>query len=315
MQNRNLQNSLRCLQHPATWISIALLLINDHVLKNIYPSWFTGKLSDFAGIFFFPFIMAAGLSIFLVNSNLTTRQIGQIAFGFVASWFILLKTFEPANHITAHIASLLVGFSTKFSLDPTDLFSLIMLIPAWAMWEQVNFKKPNRFAYAMLVLGSFAAIATSPPYFGITTVTNLEYYKDGITYAADREVPTDDENYYPVAKSLDGGLTWEEAPEVRNIEERGLPIKHCSHLYPDICYQLTKSGKLQELSNDDTWIDVKELEIKTTYETFRIEVYDLILFEWAEKEYVIIAIGEYGIRRRELPDGEWDEISVLGADE
>ena len=290
-------------------------MINDHVLKNIYPSWLTGKLSDFAGIFFFPFIIAAGSSIFLVKFNLTTRQIGQIAFGFVATWFILLKTFQPANYITAHIASFLVGFPTKFSLDPTDLISLFMLIPAWVIWKQVNFKRPTRMAYPMLLLGSLAAIATSPPYFGITTVTNLEYYKDGIVYAADREVPTDNENLYPVAKSLDGGLTWEEAPEIRNIEEKGLPIKHCSHLYPEICYKLTKSGKLQELSSDGTWIDVKGLEIRTTYETRRIKVYDLILFEWEEKEYVMIAIGEYGIRRRELPDGNWDETSVLGADE
>jgi len=304
------------MQYPVVWFSIGLLLINDHVLKNIYPSWLTGKLSDFAGIFFFPFIVAAGLSIFLVKFNLTTRQIGQIAFGFVALWFILLKTFLPANYITAYIASLLVGFPTRFSLDPTDLISLLMLIPAWATWEQVIPQKHPRVAYAMLLLGSLAAIATSPPYFGIGKVTNLEYYKNGIVYAADREVPTDDENHYPVAKSLDGGLTWEEAPEVRNIEERGLPIKHCSHLYPEVCYQLTKSRKLQELSNDGTWIDVKGLELKINpYETKKIKVYDLILFEWEEKEYAIIAIGEYGVWRRELPNGSWNEISVLGADE
>jgi hypothetical protein len=305
MQNENFQNSLRCMQHPATWMSIALLLINDHVLKNINPSWVTGKLSDFAGIFFFPFIVAAGLSVFLAKFNLSTRRMGQVSFGFVAAWFILLKTSQPINHLTMHIASSTVGFPTKFSLDATDLISLIMLFPAWIMWEQVNSKRPARIAYAVLLLGSLAAIATSPPYFGITKVTNLEYYKDGIVYAADREV-TDNENYYPVAKSLDGGLTWQEAPEINNIEERGLPIKHCSHLHPEICYQLTKSGKLQELSSNGMWIDIERLEIK---------VYDLILFEWEEKEYVIIAVGEYGIWRRELPAGDWNEISVLDAEE
>jgi hypothetical protein len=36
-----------------TWIfvlSLAVLLINDHVLKHAYPGLITGKLSDFAGI-------------------------------------------------------------------------------------------------------------------------------------------------------------------------------------------------------------------------------------------------------------------------
>ena len=314
MQNQNFQNSLRCMQYPVVWFSIGLLLINDHILKAIYPSWLTGKLSDFAGIFFFPFIVAAGLSIFLVKFNLTTHRIGQIAFGLVATWFVLLKTFQPVNHLTAYIASNLIGFPTQFSLDPTDSISLFMLVPAWVIWKQISFKKPARIGYAMLLLGSFAAIATSPAYFGITKVTNLEYYKDGIVYAADRGVGNN-ENYYPVAKSLDGGVTWEEAPEIRNIEERGLPIKHCSHLYLYMCYKLTKSGKLQELSGDGTWVDVQGLEISVNpYETKQIEVYDLILFEWEEKEYVLIAIGEYGIWRRELPDGNWDKISVLQAD-
>ena len=196
------------------------------------------------------------------------------------------------------------------------MISLLTLIPAWAIWVRPIPKKPTQFAYFALLFGSLAAIATSPPAPpSVSKITNLEYYKDGIVYAADRE-STDSENYYPIAKSLDGGITWEEAPEVSNIEERGLPIKHCSHLYPEICYKLSKSGKLQELSGDGTWIDVKGLEIELNpYETKKIKVYDLILFEWEEKECAIIAIGEYGIWRRELPNGDWSEISVLYADE
>jgi len=314
MQNQSFQNSLRCLQHPATWLSIALLLINDHVLKTVSPSWLTGKLSDFTGIFFFPFLVAAVLSVLLPKFHLTTRGVGEIAFGCVAIWFVLLKTVQPINLLTAQIASFFVGFPTRFSLDPTDLLSLSAMVPAWIIWIQNTARANSRLAYFSFLLGSVAAIATSPPYFGITKVTNLEYYKDGIVYAADKHA-FEDENHYPVAKSLDGGVTWEEALAVSNIEERGLPIKHCSHLYPDICYNLTKSGKLQELASDGTWIDVEGLEIKTAYETKKVKVYDLILFEWEDKEYVIIAIGEYGIWRREVPDGEWSEISVLSANE
>lgn len=43
---------------------------------------------------------------------------------------------------------------------------------------------------------------------------------------------------------LDGGLTWEEEPEISSIEERGLPIRDCSHVHPNICHQLIKSGRL-----------------------------------------------------------------------
>jgi hypothetical protein len=55
LHGQNFHNSLRCLQHPITWLSIALLLVNDHVLKVFSPSRLTGKISDFAGSNFFPF--------------------------------------------------------------------------------------------------------------------------------------------------------------------------------------------------------------------------------------------------------------------
>src|SRR5687767_14480465 len=97
--NQNFQNSLRCLQHPATWLSITLLLINDHVLKVLSPSWLTGKLSDFAGLFFFPFIITTILSLTPTITKIKTRSLGLIAFGLTTIWFILLKTTQPANFI------------------------------------------------------------------------------------------------------------------------------------------------------------------------------------------------------------------------
>lgn len=35
-------------------IGLAILLLNDFYLKTLYGNWFTGKLSDFAGLFIFP---------------------------------------------------------------------------------------------------------------------------------------------------------------------------------------------------------------------------------------------------------------------
>lgn len=43
--------------HPWTICAIVVLLINDQYLKYAYPSWFTGKLSDFAGLIFFPILL------------------------------------------------------------------------------------------------------------------------------------------------------------------------------------------------------------------------------------------------------------------
>ena len=39
-------------------IGLLLLLINDHFLKDIFGNWFTGKLSDFAGVMILPLFQA-----------------------------------------------------------------------------------------------------------------------------------------------------------------------------------------------------------------------------------------------------------------
>ena len=39
--------------------AIALFVVNDHVFKPAHPGWLTGKLSDVAGLIFFPVLLAA----------------------------------------------------------------------------------------------------------------------------------------------------------------------------------------------------------------------------------------------------------------
>ncbi len=45
------------LTHPVAVASIALLVLNDHVLKDLTPGLLTGKLSDVAGMIFFPLLL------------------------------------------------------------------------------------------------------------------------------------------------------------------------------------------------------------------------------------------------------------------
>ncbi|MBI4509851.1 MAG: hypothetical protein HY698_09455 [Deltaproteobacteria bacterium] len=40
-------------------VSIALLVVNDHVLKRVFGNFWTGKLSDLAGLVFFPLLLVA----------------------------------------------------------------------------------------------------------------------------------------------------------------------------------------------------------------------------------------------------------------
>lgn len=47
------------LLHPLPLMAVGVLLLNDHVLKRAMPGAFTGKLSDVAGLLFFPLFLQA----------------------------------------------------------------------------------------------------------------------------------------------------------------------------------------------------------------------------------------------------------------
>jgi hypothetical protein len=51
------------LLHPVPIAAIALLVINDHVLKAAFPGPLTGKLSDFAGLAFFPLLLVSAVEV------------------------------------------------------------------------------------------------------------------------------------------------------------------------------------------------------------------------------------------------------------
>lgn len=315
MKSKNpvFETSLACLQHPLTLLSIVVLLLNDHILKVVSPSWLTGKISDFAGLFFFPFIVAAGLSFALAKFNLSRQRIGQIAFGIVTIWFVLLKTFPFINSLTERFASLFIGAPARLIMDWTDLIALISMWPAWMMWKQPRIIKPSRFAYAILTIGMLATLATSPKEPTIYSVTDLSITKDGILYAADKDGCK--EEWFPVAVSKDGGLTWEldyKDEHMQDIDPKTYPVEDC--FLGDslrICYRVTGKHQL-EIANDSYGGEINWQEVFDSND-LKVKARDLLIISWEGKEYLIVAIGEAGILRRELPYGNWENIKVLGA--
>ena len=51
------------LLHPVTLSALFVLALNDHVLKHVCPGWWTGKLSDFAGVVLLPVFVHALLEL------------------------------------------------------------------------------------------------------------------------------------------------------------------------------------------------------------------------------------------------------------
>ncbi len=311
MKSRNpaFENSLACLQHPLTLLSIAILLLNDHVLKVVSPSWLTGKLSDFAGLFFFPFIVAAGLSLALAKFNLSRQRIGQIVFGIVAIWFTLLKTSPLVNSLTAQLASLFIGAPTRLILDWTDLFALASLWPAWVMWNQSPKPIVLQRAYIALTVGVVACVASSPkppPFDSIGTVA----YHDGVLYAGSSD-------YFYTVKSTDLGNSWDWIDYQNDdiLSNHELPIQACDPIDSQICYRVDGTDKVLISNNrgkswQTAWAIPQNRQEYVFHVSGNTTTHDLLIVDEGNSRYLFVAMGTHGILRRQLPNGDWVQLGV-----
>ncbi|RYZ57808.1 MAG: hypothetical protein EOP07_08895 [Proteobacteria bacterium] len=127
-------NHLR-IRHPVILLSLVLLIVNDHFLKGSAASGLvTGKLSDFAGLFFFPFFAA---DCFRISNQRVFDGISigtGLAFVFLKCSPLFLDIFRGAYDA--------LGLHAAVVQDPTDLWALIVLPLACAFEREVLKRQP-----------------------------------------------------------------------------------------------------------------------------------------------------------------------------
>ena len=140
------------LLHPVALVALAVLVLNDHVLKAAYPGFLTGKLSDIAGVALLPLVLVAGWELLgaalgrgsgprprVLGAAILVTGIGFAvvkllppaaeAFGWVlgaVQWPFALASGLVAGH------ALLAPAAAPIVADPTDLLALPALwLAAW----------------------------------------------------------------------------------------------------------------------------------------------------------------------------------------
>lgn len=133
-----------------------------------------------------------------------------------------------------------------------------------------------------------------------------------------------DFNNGTIAISEDGGKTWKwTARNELNLIPSDLipmPVIVCVSDQPTECYRINDQI-IVETSNDGgkSWKISWELPadrfsfMKRIDSDINLGPYDLLIFQWENRNYVLVAAGEEGILLRELPDGEWERIQVQNA--
>ena len=122
--------------HPVTLAAIALLVVNDWVLKPRFgPSFVTGKLSDLAGLVFAPVVLSAAIGLALVplrrwiDPSLSRRRLLACVIA-TGVGFAAVKLDPGFAAIVAHA----IGFvrHAAFYPDLTDLWCLpALLVALW----------------------------------------------------------------------------------------------------------------------------------------------------------------------------------------
>lgn len=136
-------------------LGLVVLLLNDHYLKAAFGNWYTGKLSDFAGILIFPLFLQ-----FLFRF----RQVAWPVL-FTVVGFLFWKS-PLADPLIAWINTI-PGYHISRVVDYTDLWAFTILpITYWALQGGGGLRlkaaaTPQWASISLLIISSFAFVATS----------------------------------------------------------------------------------------------------------------------------------------------------------
>ncbi len=132
--------------------SIFLLLFNDLYLKFEYHNYLTGKLSDFVGLFAFPYFFSS----FFPKKIKSIYILSGILFALWKSEFS-----QPIFNF-AHS----IGIGINRTIDYSDLIALLVLPISYLYWNSRSKElfKPKRILKPIIIgISSFAFVATSLP--------------------------------------------------------------------------------------------------------------------------------------------------------
>jgi len=206
-------------------IGLTILLVNDLWLKYSFPSILTGKLSDFAGLFIFPYF----LSVFIPKP----KPIYYLT--------ALLFTFWKLEYsqIVIDFFARLTDLGFHRTVDITDLIALTILPFSFRYFKlKSKTAKSNRFVFSTLVcfISIFSFYATSVP--RQTFNVNIEVDKIFILPINKEELLTELSYSDALSKNLTDSLFY------------------VYYYIPDYGADATAIAKIKSLGNDSTSIQL-----------------------------------------------------------
>jgi hypothetical protein len=200
MKNKAFLRSMAVLSQPISFGALLLLLLNDFLFKKLWPSWLTGKLSDFAWLFLAPIVLTA-LIAWLPPFRNREKLAGMLSFGTTGCGYVLVKTIPAARDGLLMLWQRGTGFPIAVMVDPTDLIALAALVISGALWfwqKPVYSRAPSRGWLALPLLALLTVADAAAPDYGIKCLA----LQNGSLQAT---------STYSTYVSSDGGISWQDS--------------------------------------------------------------------------------------------------------
>ncbi|MEW9555978.1 hypothetical protein [Nonomuraea sp. NPDC050783] len=311
-----------------------VLLVNDHLLKQVWPGFVTGKLSDVAGLLVVPPLLALvpALVLTLVQAPAPTppaaRRADLAATAVTGVLFALVKTTETGAEAASHVWTLAAGPSRVLA-DPTDLIALPALALAWwargrgltapasprprvPLLPRLRVPFPPRLRALLIVPPALLAVTATSSYTGPPSAVSVEVKGERITVHAD--------NGYGWT-STDRGATWDTGP-LEPAAARATPPRSamCVPYLANRCYRVVPGRLAVEQSDDGsrTWTPSWSLPADDRMRMARQvppiapASSGLAVQGWRGGHVVVVANGADGILLRD-ESGTWRRLGWPGA--
>ncbi len=143
--------------HPLFLASVFVLIVNDWILKSALHNTLTGKLSDFAGLFAFPYLFAVLFPRYAGTIHISTGIL-----------FIYWKSTlsQPLIDFINEI-----GVPVSRVVDPTDFIALISILASYFVFKRAHRQQATNtssslrpvMSFGVILISCFAFMATTMP--------------------------------------------------------------------------------------------------------------------------------------------------------
>ena len=256
--------ALAWLRHPASLASIGVLLLNDHVLKAAFGTWWTGKLSDVAGLVFAPALLAVGAALLAPRAR--PRALAAATIATTGAAFAVVKATAAGAAAASATLSTLAGPSVVRP-DLTDLLALPALALAYLAFRaslRHRAASPRPLASRLgtaLIVGTATAATLATSSLGVHNPLAVSVIPDGDGLLVKYQEPYQFPNV-AVDRTTDG-RTWQAVcgtsgsePCDRTGELADPPITAaCVPYDPGVCFRV-QPGRIGVDRSDDggeTW--------------------------------------------------------------